>query len=296
MEPTLTDTAILVRSLRKQQGSFALHDLDITVPTGLVTGLVGPNGAGKTTLVKSILGLVRCDAGTISLFGSESPTDAAVHDRIGVVLDQVSAAPEWRVRSIGGYVGLLYRRWDERRFRELLDRYGVPLGNRVSELSRGQSVKLSLAIALAHEPELLVLDEPSSGLDPVARRDLADTIREFVLDPGHTVLFSTHITAELDDLADHLVVLAGGAVAYEGGVDELHERFAVARGAGPLPDDARAATIGARHDTSGRWEGLIRTRDTAAFGPDVVIDPATTDDVVIHLAEQSRTTRTEIPA
>ncbi|SBN61614.1 ABC-2 type transport system ATP-binding protein [Curtobacterium sp. 9128] len=296
MEPTLTDTAIAVRSLHRRQGTFALHDVDVTVPAGLVTGLVGPNGAGKTTLVKSILGLVGTDSGSVGLFGTGSPQDAAVRERIGVVLDQVSAAPEWKVGAVGRYAGLLYERWDDRRFRDLLDRYDVPAGNRVGGLSRGQTVKLSLAMALAHDPELLVLDEPSSGLDPVARRELADTIREFVLDPGHTVLFSTHITEELDDLADHLVVLAGGTVAYEGAVDELHERFAVVRGAGPFPEVARPSTIGVRHDASGRWEGLIRSDDTAWFGPDVVIDQATTDDVVVHLAEGTRSTRKEITA
>ena len=288
MVPNLIDAAVAVRSLHKQQGAFALHDVDVTAPTGLVTGLVGPNGAGKTTLVKTVLGLVRADRGSITLFGNRYPADAAVHDRIGVVLDQATAAPEWRVGSVGRYVGLLFRRWDDRRFRDLLDRFDVPVGNRVGGLSRGQTVKLSLAMALAHDPELLVLDEPSSGLDPVARRELADTIREFVLDPGHTVLFSTHITEELDDLADHLVVLAGGAVAYEGGVDELHDAFAVVRGAGPFPEAAGPSTIGLRRDSTGRWEGLIRSRDTAWFGPDVVIDRASTDDVVVHVAQDSR--------
>ncbi|WP_439692339.1 ABC transporter ATP-binding protein [Curtobacterium sp. SP.BCo] len=296
MEPSLTDTAITIRSLHRQQGAFALRDVDVTVPTGLVTGLVGPNGAGKTTLVKTVLGLVGAESGSVSLFGGARPTDPVVRDRIGVVLDQVTAAPEWRVGSIGRYVGLLFDRWDDRRFRELLDRYGVPVGNRVGGLSRGQSVKLSLAMALAHQPDLLVLDEPSSGLDPVARRDLADTIREFVLDPDHTVLFSTHITEELDDLADHLVVLDAGRVAYEGGVDELHEQFAVVRGAGPFPEVAAPSTIGLRRDGTGRWEGLIRAGDTAWFGPDVVIDQASTDDVVVHFAEHSSPHRKEIAA
>lgn len=296
MEPILTDTAVAVRSLRKRQGAFALHDVDVTVPTGLVTGLVGPNGAGKTTLVKTVLGLVRAAGGSVTLFADDDPRDAAVRERIGVVLDQPTAAPEWRVGAVGRHVGLLFRRWDDRRFRELLDRFDVPAGNRVGGLSRGQTVKLSLAMALAHDPELLVLDEPSSGLDPVARRELADTIREFVLDPGHTVLFSTHITEELDDLADHLVVLAAGTVAYEGGVEELHDAFAVVRGAGPFPEGARPSTIGLRHDTTGRWEGLIRTGDTAWFGPDVVIDHATTDDVVVHVAQESRTHHEEVSA
>jgi ABC-2 type transport system ATP-binding protein len=185
----------------------------------------------------------------------------------------------------------LYTQWDETYFQQLLERFDVPAGNRVNELSRGQSVKLSLAMALAHRPELLVLDEPSSGLDPVARRDLADILREFMLDPNHTVLFSTHITPDLDDLADHIIVLTAGRVAYTGLLDELHERFAVVRGRAPFPENARPATIGLRLESSGAYEALIRTDDTALFGSDAMIEAASTDDVVVHFAEQARATR-----
>ncbi|WFR65753.1 ATP-binding cassette domain-containing protein [Curtobacterium flaccumfaciens] len=136
MEPTLTPDAIAIRSVRKQQGTFALRDVDLTIPTGLVTGLVGPNGAGKTTLIKAVLGLARIDGGAIALFGDRAPRDRGAHERIGVVLDQATAAPEWRVRSVGRHVGQLYARWDERRFRALLDRFEVPPGNRVGDLSR----------------------------------------------------------------------------------------------------------------------------------------------------------------
>ncbi|MBW4041201.1 MAG: ABC transporter ATP-binding protein [Acidobacteria bacterium] len=296
MEPTVTENAVAIRSVSKRRGTFALRDVDVSIPTGFVTGLVGPNGAGKTTLVKAILGLIDVDRGSIALFGDRAPADPETRDRIGVVLDQITAAPEWRVESIGRKVGLLYGRWDDRRFHELLDRFAVPRANRIGALSRGQTVKLSLAMALAHAPQLLVLDEPSSGLDPVARRELADVIREFMIEPDHTVLFSTHITSELDDLADHVVVMSRGEVAYAGVLDDLHEQFAVVRGAGGFPPAALPSTIGLRRDTSGRWEGLIRAEDTRWFGPEVVIDQASTDDVVVHLAEPAGTDRKDISA
>ncbi|MGN6445909.1 ABC transporter ATP-binding protein [Amnibacterium sp.] len=296
MESTVTGAAISIRSVRKRRGAFALRADSLDIPTGFVTGLVGPNGAGKTTLVKAILGLLAVDTGSIALFGRDDPADAATRDRVGVVLDRITAAPEWRAGAVGRRFRLLYRDWDEERFRELLDRFGVPTGNRVGALSRGQSVQLSLAIALAHAPQLLVLDEPSSGLDPVARRELADTIREFMIDPAHTVLFSTHITAELDDLADHVVVMNRGEIAYDGALEDLHERFAVARGAGAVPAAATDATIGVRRDISGRWEALIHVDDTGLFGPDVVIDQATTDDVVVHFAEHGEAAGKELTA
>ena len=139
-------------------------------------------------------------------------------------------------------------------------------------------------MALAHDPELLVLDEPSSGLDPVARRELADVIREFMIDPSHSVLFSTHITAELDDLADSVIVLSRGEVRFAGMLDDLHARFALARGGAGVAAAALQHVIGLRREPSGRWQGLIDMDDSARFGPDVVLDPASTDDVVVHFA------------
>lgn len=291
MEATVTTQAVAITGLQLRRGSFALRDVNVGIPTGFVTGLVGPNGAGKTTLIKALLGLIAPDAGTLRLFDDQDAGTSAAQDRIGVVLDRVTAAPEWRAGSIGRRIGALYTQWDETYFQQLLERFDVPAGNRVNELSRGQSVKLSLAMALAHRPELLVLDEPSSGLDPVARRDLADILREFMLDPNHTVLFSTHITPDLDDLADHIIVLTAGRVAYTGMLDELHERFAVVRGRAPFPENARPATIGLRLESSGAYEALIRTDDTALFGSDAMIEAASTDDVVVHFAEQARATR-----
>ncbi|SDS66907.1 ABC transporter ATP-binding protein [Microlunatus soli] len=288
METTLTETAVLTQGLQKSRGTFALREVDLRIPTGFVTGLVGPNGAGKTTLIKCLLGLVEPDAGCVNLFGTEPAANVGIQERVGVVLDRITAAPEWRAGSIGRRIGGLYTHWDEPLFTELLHRFEVPTGNRVDALSRGQTVKLSFAMALAHHPELLILDEPSSGLDPGARRELTDTIREFMIDPSHTVLFSTHITSDLDDLADHVVVLNAGTVAYTGMLDELHEQFAVVRGQAPFPEAARPSTIGLRIETSGRYEGLIRVEDTSWFGPETVIDAASTDDIVVHFGEQAR--------
>lgn len=165
---------------------------------------------------------------------------------------------------------------------ELLDRLRVPRTQRVSELSRGQGVKLSLAMALAQHPEVLILDEPSSGLDPASRREIGDLIREFMLDADHAVLFSTHITTDLDSLADELVVLVDGRVAYHGALIDVSEEFAMARGAGAIPN---GPLIGPERSGE-QWSALIRLTDSAAFGPDVVIDTASIDDIVIHLAAE----------
>lgn len=271
-----------VRGLRKRLGDFELRDVDLSLPAGYVTGLVGPNGSGKTTLIRSLLGLALPDAGEVTVL--DSPHPQAVIDRIGVVLDRVTAVPEWRAGKVGARVRPLFARWDEARFGELLDRFDIPKRTRVGDLSRGQSVKLAMAMALAHDPLLLILDEPSSGLDPVARRELADVIREFMLDGGHTALFSTHITTDLDNLADHLIVMSHGAIAYRGTLEQARDEFAVVRGRGGLAPDAAAAVIGIRWGLGREFEGLIHMADSALFGPDIDLLPATTDDIVVGFA------------
>lgn len=279
----MSDDMIRADGLRVDRPDFHVDDVSFAVARGTVAGLVGPNGAGKTTVIRSLLGLVASDAGSVELLG-EAPGSSAALASTGVVLDQPTAAPEWRVDAVGRRLAPFYPRWDALRFAELLRRFGVPTSGRVGELSRGQGVKLSLASALAQRPELLILDEPSSGLDPASRREVADAIREFMLDPAHAVLFSTHITTELDDLADELLVMVGGRMAHHGALPDAVEAFAVARGAGPVPS---GPLLGASA-TGGRWTGLVRMEDSAAFGPEVVLDAATIDDIVIHLAAERR--------
>lgn len=274
----MTDHMVQVSNLRITRRAFEVSDISFTIPRGEVVGLVGPNGAGKTTVIRSLLGLRTPDAGRIEVLGEPAGASTAL-SRIGVVLDQPTAASDWRVRSIGRRLAPFYPDWDEAQFTELLDRLGVPRDRRVGELSRGQGVKLSLASALAQRPELLILDEPSSGLDPASRREVSDVIRQFMVDPHHAVLFSTHITTDLDDLADQLIVFVGGRIAHQGVLPDAKEDFATARGTGEVPD----AVLGAQR-TGEHWTALIRTDDSAQFGPEVVIDEATIDDIIIHLA------------
>jgi ABC-2 type transport system ATP-binding protein len=282
----MTATAVKVSGLARTQGAFHLGDLDFEVPTGLVMGFVGPNGAGKTTTIKALLGMVRPDDGTIELFEGDAPGTASTKERIGVVLDKPFVSPDWNVGNLTRRIGRFYNGWDDAAFRGLLDRFSLAADARVGTLSRGQGVKLSLALALAHHPELLILDEPTSGLDPVSRADLIDILREFMIDETHSILFSTHITSDLDSLADLILVIDSGRISYSGTLDGLQEEFAMVHGTEELTPEATRSILGLRR-TGGRFDGLIRTDATPLFGPTTVIDPATTDDVVVHLARRS---------
>lgn len=276
----MTDDMVRITNLRITRPAFEVGDISFTIPRGAVVGLVGPNGAGKTTVIRSLLGLLTADAGQIEVLGGPAGSRAAL-SKMGIVLDQPTAAGDWRVDSVSRRLAPFYPDWDDERFTELLERFGVPRGQRVDELSRGQGVKLSLASALAHHPELLILDEPSSGLDPGSRREIGDVIRQFMVDPQHAVLFSTHITTDLDDLADQLIVLVGGRIAHHGILPDAKEDFAMARGTGEVP----RGVLGPQR-AGAQWSALIRTDDSAMFGPEVVLDDATIDDIIIHLAAE----------
>ena len=277
----MSDPMARIEGLRVRRRGFEVADVSLTIPRGTVVGLVGPNGAGKTTTIRALLGLLTPDGGTVDVVGERAGSPAALR-ATGVVLDRPAAAPDWRVATLGSRFAPFHPAWDQELLAATLDRLRVPTEGRVGELSRGQGVKLAMALALAQRPELLVLDEPSSGLDPAARRELLDLLREFMLDERHGVLLSTHITTDLDGLADELVVLAGGRVVHRDVMPDAVEAFAIARGSGASPTEA---VLGVQR-SGPQWQALVRLEDSARFGSDVVLDAATIDDILIHLADQ----------
>ena len=226
MEPILR-----VRGLGKNYGGFALADVSFEVPPGFVMGLVGPNGAGKTTTLKSILGLIRRDAGEIRVAGLDPQLDgAAVRARIGFVHDEPRFPRYWTLREAAHVIGRFYERWEAARFARLADAFGLSLRKRFGALSRGTRMKFALALALSHHAELIVLDEPTSGLDPVFRRELLDELQELLQDERTSILFSTHITADLDRIADYVTLLQDGRVVFSEAKDDILDRWGLVKG------------------------------------------------------------------
>ena len=255
----------------------------------MVTGFVGPNGAGKTTAIKAMLGMVGIDAGSISVLGG---APGARHGRIGVVLDRLALSRDWTAVSAARSLERFYPDWDRDLLDDLLTRLDVPARVKIKDLSRGQGVKLQLALALAHRPELLILDEPTSGLDPVARLEVLDILRDFLIAEGRTVLFSTHITSDLERIADHLHIIGAGRTRFAGTLPDLVEQWAMARGpVSALTPGAEAVLVGTRRNGAGAFAGLIRTADTAVFGPDVLIEPPSIDEAVVAMTRGSEPDR-----
>jgi ABC-2 type transport system ATP-binding protein len=240
--PSSAAAVISVTGLSRRFGSmFALNDVSLFVPRGCVFGLVGENGAGKTTLIKHLLGLLRAQTGTVRLFEQDPIQDTVeVLSRVGY-LSENRDLPAWmRVDELLRYTRGFYSSWDDGYAEQLLKQFGLDRTARVRTLSQGQTAKLGLLLALAYRPELLLLDESSSGLDPLVRHDILEAIIRSVAEEGRTVLFSSHLLDEVERVSDHLAMIHQGRILFSGPLDQVKQahrrlivRFATAQTAAP---------------------------------------------------------------
>jgi ABC-2 type transport system ATP-binding protein len=256
------ESIINVSELTRRFGATtALSSVTLSVPVGAVYGLVGANGAGKTTLIKHILGLLRAESGSVRVFGLDPVADpVGVLSRIGY-LSEENDLPGWmRVEELIRYTRAFYPRWDDAYAEELRRTFGLDLTPKIRTLSKGQKARLGLLIALAYRPELLVLDEPSSGLDPIVRRDILGAVLRTIADDGRTVLFSSHLLDEVEQVADHVTMIRKGTIALSAPLNAIKEshrcltvRFAESRSRPP----AVAGVL--RWDGGGReWTAVYR--------------------------------------
>ncbi|MGI6435964.1 MAG: ABC transporter ATP-binding protein [Syntrophomonadaceae bacterium] len=219
------DLAIETRALNKSfEGFKAIDELSLGVPTGSIFGLIGPNGAGKTTLIQMLTGIIRPDSGEAFILGrSIREKDGSIRERLGYVPDVPIMYPGFTVAEMYRLGSKLYPFWDWERCRSLHRGFNLPQGQRIRNLSRGQKVQVSLVMALALRPHLLLLDEPTAGLDPVVRRSFLDTIIEEAASHGTTVFYSTHNLNDLEQSADHIAAIYRGRLMFSCSLDELKE-------------------------------------------------------------------------
>lgn len=211
-----------VRNLQKIYPAFTLHDVTFSLPAGTVTGLVGRNGAGKSTTLKSILGLVHPDGGEIRFCGEDTQeNEKSFKEQIGVVLGGIDFYPKKKVRTITEVTRKFYVNWNEDAYRRYLSLFNIDENKRVEQLSSGMRVKYLIALALSHGAKLLILDEPTSGLDPVSRDELTELFRALVADGERSILFSTHITSDLERCAHNIVYIKDGTVVQSGSLQEF---------------------------------------------------------------------------
>lgn len=273
-----------VRGLEKRYGAFSLKNVSFDLPAGYIMGFVGPNGSGKTTTIKSLLGIINTPSGTVTMFGLDSKTHAAqINGQIGVVMDTPFNADDWTVTDVARAVAPFYSKWSATAYAGYLARFGIDKTKTVKELSRGMKVKLMMAVALSHEAKLLILDEPTSGLDPVARDELCDLLREFVTDESKSVLFSTHITSDLEKIADYITFILDGHIIFTGPKDDFLEKFvSVKGGLHEINSAQKSLIIGLREHGTG-FEGIAHTSDIAKFPKGLLIEPVTLDEIIIYM-------------
>lgn len=219
---------IMAKNLSKTYDKFKLGPNDFAIKKGFVTGFIGKNGMGKTTTIKALLSLINYD-GEIFLDGKKI-NDLTYLQDVGLVMDDSFLGKDWTLDLVSEAMAIGYDRWDSKTYYEYLNKFGLEKEKKVCELSRGMKIKLMLAIALSHQAKILILDEPTSGLDPAMRDELVDMILDFMEDPDHTVLFSTHITQDLDRIADYIVFTDQGKIVFEGPKDEFYDKFLLIKG------------------------------------------------------------------
>lgn len=220
--------ALEVKGLCKRYENFALDNVSFSLEQGTITGLVGRNGAGKTTILRSILGAAHLDAGSISLLGK--PINEQTKQEIGVVYDTCCFGEMLKIGQIDRVLGDIYRNWSRDVFLGMCEHYELPENKTIKTFSRGMKQKLSIAAALAHSPKLLLLDEPTGGLDPVAREQILHDLQTFIEDGEHTVLLSTHITSDLDRVADHVLIVSHGRMQIDTDKDTLLQEYVIVKG------------------------------------------------------------------
>ena len=219
------ENIIEIKNLVKKYDKFELDDINLNIPKGSIVGLVGQNGAGKTTLIKEILEIIKKDSGDIKLFNNYDIKKAK--ENIGVVLDQSFFPELLKINDMKKIMDSIYNNWDNTLFDKYLKDFNLNDNKALKELSTGMRKKLEIACALAHKPELLILDEPTSGLDPVVRSEILDIFLDFVRDENHTILLSSHITSDLESIADYIVFINDGKIIFNKSIEELKEDFAI---------------------------------------------------------------------
>jgi ABC-2 type transport system ATP-binding protein len=288
----MTDYALEVTGLRKSYKGFTLKDVSFQLPRGYIMGLIGPNGAGKTTVIKLIMNLIRRQAGEVKVFGLDNrKAESEVKSRIGFVYDFSCFHEDATLNDHKRVIAPFYARWSEETFERLVREFELPLNKKFKALSHGMRTKFALVLALSHDADLLILDEPTSGLDPVFRRELLQRLSALLQDEGKSVLFSTHITTDLERVADFITFIRDGEIAFSLPKDQLLETWGIVRG-----DERAVAAFDGRMRLGvrrGPYGVEVLTCDIEEArrrcGPGVVLDrPSLEDIMVLMTGEESR--------
>ena len=277
------NTALTITGLTKKYSNFTLDNISFSIPSGSIVGLIGENGAGKSTTVNSILGLIKKDSGKITILGHDIDSfDYAVKEKVGVVFDGSNFSEELTPIKLSKVLCNIYSSWDKPYYNNLLSRLGIPASKKIKTFSKGMKMKLSIVVAFAHHPHLLILDEATSGLDPIVRDDILDMFLEFVQDEEHSILVSSHITSDLEKVADYIVFIHAGKIIFCKTKDELLEHYGIIKCGAAQFDAIDKNDIIAYRKQDYEWQILVANRERAVKKyPKAMVIPATIDEIML---------------
>ena len=281
--------AIELSHINKSFGDFAIRDLNLAVPSGTICGLVGENGAGKSTTIRLLMGALRPDSGTASVLGTDvsSPEFREVKEDVGVVLDEAYFPESLNAVQVGKIMAATYRRWDQKLYDGYLKRFDLPPSKQFKDFSRGMRMKLAIAVALSHQPKLLVLDEATAGLDPIVRDEVLDIFNEFTREEDHSILISSHILSDLEKLCDYIAFLHKGQLLFCEEKDRLLEEHGIFEGSRENLDCLLPEAIVAREENRyGGVRALVK-RELAPAG--FHLEKPTVEDIVLFLVKGAKT-------
>ena len=279
----MINECIRVSNLCKDYGSFQLKNVSFNLPQGCIMGLIGENGAGKSTTLKLLLNLLKKDGGEIALFGLDpAKQEHKIKEQIGVVFDENFFHDVLRAKDIPSIMRPIYANWDDRLYDSLCARFQLPAEKRIKEYSRGMKMKLAIAAAMAHHPRLLLLDEATSGLDPIVRNEILDLFQEFIQDERNSILLSTHITSDLEKVADYITFLHQGKLVFTLEKDLLVDQYGVLHCGAAVFDTLDPADILAWRREAYQYKVLVRDRYQAEKKyPQALVSPAAIEDTML---------------
>ncbi len=276
---------LAVRGLSKRYPQFCLRDVSFTLEEGYIMGFIGRNGAGKTTTIKAMLNMIRADGGTVEILGRDYRKDELeLRREIGVVLGAADFYPNKKLSAVADVTRRFYPGWNEDVFRDCLKRFKLEPEKRIRQLSQGMRVKFSIALALSHDAKLLIMDEPTSGLDPVSRDELLELMQNVIQDGRHSILFSTHITSDLEKCADSITYIKEGGIVRSCDREEFLDSWRLIKGGEPLAKEAQKGLIGYRENHFG-FTALAETGLAERFPEENRFRP-TLEEIMVHMERE----------
>lgn len=279
------ENVVELKNVTKKFKGFSVKNIDLQVKRGFVTGFIGANGAGKSTTLKMIMNLLRPDSGEVKLFGLDYTThEKAIKERIGFVYDGNVFFEGLNLKDIKRIIAPAYKHWDDTLFYQYVEQFELPLNKAMKTFSKGMQMKASLAIALSHHAELIIMDEPTAGLDPIFRRELLDLLQELMIDGSRTIFFSTHITTDLDRIADYIAFIQRGELVFNQSIHDVAENYALVKGGMELLDRDTEEAFVHVHRASTGFEALTNNIKSVKniFGDSVVIEQASLEDIMYY--------------